>query len=69
MFLEGDKVLYFLKAIDMNDRWERGSLLEDEMQSNGLIADWVAVRRACERFDKRHRWLDDFDVVGSIVQG
>ena len=52
MFLEGDKVLFFLNTIDMNDRWELGSLLEDETQSNGLIVDWVAVRRACERFDK-----------------
>ena len=69
MFLEGDKVLYFLKAIDMNDRWELGSLLEDETQSNGLIADWVAVRRACDRFDKRRRWLDDSDMEGPIVQG
>ena len=25
------------------------------------------VRRACDRFDKRHRWLDDSDMAGSVV--
>ena len=38
--LEGDKVLYFLKAVD-----------------------WVAVRRTCDRFDKRRRCLDDYDMA------
>ena len=67
MFLEEDKVLYFLKAVDVKDRRELGCLLEDEAQPNGLITDWVEVRRACERFDKRCRWLDDSDMAGSIV--
>ena len=68
IFLQGDKVLYFLKAVDMKDRRELGSLLEDETQPNGLIMDWVEVRRVCDRFDKRCRWLDDSDMVRSIVQ-
>ena len=53
MFLEEDKVLYFLKAVDVKDRRELGTLLEDETQPNGLITDWVEVRRACDRFEKR----------------
>ena len=68
MFLEGDKVLYFLKAIDMNDRWELGSLLEDETQPNGLITNWVVVRKACDQFDNRRRWLDDSDMAGPVVR-
>ena len=40
--------------MDAKDRQELGSLLEDEAQPNGLITDWVAVRRACDRFDKFH---------------
>ena len=44
--LEGDKVLYFLKAVD-----------------------WVAVRRTCDRFNKRRRCLDDSDMAaGPVVQ-
>ena len=50
----------------MNDRRELGTLLEDETQPNGLITDWVEVRRACDWFDKRCQWLDDFDIEGSI---
>ena len=26
------------------------------------------VRRACDRFDKRRRWLDDSDMAGTVVQ-
>ena len=42
LLLEEDKTLYFLKAVDMNDRRELGALLDDEIQANGLVADWVA---------------------------
>ena len=38
-----DKTLYFLKVVDMKDRRELGTLLEDDTQVNGL----VAVKRAC----------------------
>ena len=51
----GDKVLYFLKAVDAKDRRELGSLLEDETQPNGLITDWVVVKRAYDQFDKCRR--------------
>ena len=54
--------------MDANDRRELGSLLEDEAQTNGLVTDWVVVRRACNRFDKRRRWLDDSDMAGPVVQ-
>ena len=53
--LDGDKVLLFLKAVDTKDRRELGSFLEDEMQQNGLVADWAAVKKACSRLDKRRR--------------
>ena len=37
--LEEDKTLYFLKYVDMKDRRELGTLLEDDAQANGLVAD------------------------------
>ena len=54
--------------MNAKDRRELGSLLEDEAQPNGLITDWVEVRRACDQFDKSCRWLDDSDMAGSIVR-
>ena len=50
--LDGDKVLSFLKAVDTKDWLELGSLLEDETQPNGLVADWATVKKACKRLDK-----------------
>ena len=50
--LEEDKTLYFLKPVDMKDRRELGTLLEDDTQENELVADWVAVKQACNKIDK-----------------
>jgi hypothetical protein len=60
--LDGDKVLLFLKAVDSKDRRELGSLLEDETQPNGLVADWAAVKKACSRLDKCQQWMEEADV-------
>ena len=68
VLLEEDKTLYFLKAMDMKDRRELGTLLEDDTQANGLVADWVAVKQACNKIDKRHQWLDDIDLVRPSVE-
>jgi hypothetical protein len=57
--LDGEKVLLFLKAVDVKDRRELGSLLEDEMQPNGPMADWAVVKKACNRLDKRRQWHED----------
>jgi hypothetical protein len=54
-------VLLFLKAVDAKDRRELGSLLEDETQPNGLVADLATVKKACNRLDKRRQWLEDAD--------
>ena len=43
--------------MDAKDRWELGNLLEDRTQLNGLIMDWVAVRIACDWFNKQRKWL------------
>ena len=67
VLLEEDKTLYFLKAVDMKDRRELGTLLEDDTQANGLVADWIAVKRACNRLDKRRQWVDDTDLTGSTT--
>ena len=68
VLLEEDKTLYFLKAVDIKDRRELGTLLEDDTQANGLVADWVAVKQACNKIDRRHRWLDDIDLVRPSVE-
>ena len=39
VLLEEDKTLYFLKVVDIKDRRELGTLLEDDTQANGLVAD------------------------------
>ena len=65
VLLEEDKTSYFLKAVDMKDRRELGTLLEDDTQANGLVADWIAVKRACNRLDKCRQWVDDTDLTGS----
>ena len=44
-----------------------GTLLEDDTQANGLVVDWIAVKRACNRLDKRGQWVDDTDLTGSTT--
>ena len=52
----------------MKDRRELGTLLEDDTQANGLVADWVAVKRACNRLDKHRQWVDDTDLAGPSAE-
>jgi hypothetical protein len=61
-FLDGDKVLLFLKAVDTKDQLELGSLLEDETQPNSIVSDWTTVKKACNRLDRRRQWLEETDV-------
>jgi hypothetical protein len=44
------------------------SLLEDKMQPNGLVADWAAVNRACNRLDKCREWLEEADAQATQPQ-
>jgi hypothetical protein len=60
--LDGDKVLLFLKAVDVKDRLELGNLLEDETQTNGLVSDWTLVKKTCNHLDKGCQWLEETDV-------
>ena len=41
------------------------TLLEDDTQANKLVTYWVAVKRACNRLDKRRQWVDDTNLAGS----
>ena len=68
VLLEEDKTLYFMKVVDMKDRRELGTLLEDDTQANGLVADWVAVKRACNRLDKCCQWVNDTDLARPRVE-
>ena len=42
-----------------------GTLLAQDTQANGLVTDWVTVKRACNRLNKRRQWVDDTDLAGS----
>ena len=68
VLLEEDKTLYFLKAVDMKDRRELGTLLEDDTEVNGLVTNWTAVKVACNKLNKRRQWLDDIDLVGLSIE-
>ena len=63
VLLEEDKTLYFLKAVDMKDRRELGTLLEDDTEVNGLVTNWTAVKVACKKLNKRRQWLDGIDLA------
>ena len=65
--LEEDKTLYFLKAVDMKDRRELGTLLEHDTEANGLVVEWTAVKRACNRLHKHCQRVDDTDLAGPSV--
>ena len=47
---------------------ELGTLLEDDTQANGLVADGVVVKRACNRLDKHRQWVDDTDLAGPSAE-
>ena len=68
VLLEEDKTLYFLKAVDMKDRRELGTLLEDDTEVNGLVTNWTAVKVACNKLNKRRQWLDGIDLVGLSIE-
>jgi hypothetical protein len=47
--------------VDVKYPCELGSLLEDQKQPNGLVADWATVKKACNRLDKRRQWFEETD--------
>ena len=46
----------------MKEHRELGGLLEDETQTNDLVADWATVKKACSRLDKHRQWLHEADM-------
>ena len=60
--LDGDRVFLFLKVVDMKERREFSSLLEDEKQSNDLVTDWAVVKRACNYLENCQEWLDEANI-------
>jgi hypothetical protein len=55
--LVADKVVLFLRAVDVRDQYELGTLLEDVTTDSGLTDDWETVKRGVMRFTKRRQWL------------
>jgi hypothetical protein len=50
--LVADKVVLFLRAVDVRDQYELGTLLEDFTTDSGLTDDWETVKRAVTRLTK-----------------
>jgi hypothetical protein len=55
--LVADKIVLFLRAVDVRDQYELGTLLEDVTTDSGLTDDWETVKRGVTRFTKRRQWL------------
>ena len=53
--LDTSKVLLFVKSVDVLDCEKVGLFLETD---EGLMVDWVVVKRVCGHFDKQHDWND-----------
>ena len=52
-----DKVIMFLRAVDVRDRKDLGVLLEDTTTESGLTDTWDNVREIVARYTKRGQWL------------
>ena len=55
--LAPDKVIMFLRAVDVRDRKDLGVLLEDTTTESGLTETWESVRDIVARYTKRGQWL------------
>jgi hypothetical protein len=52
-----DKVVLFLRAVDVRDQYELETLLKDVTIDSGLTDDWEIVKTGVTQFTKRHQWL------------
>ena len=52
-----DKVIMFLRAVDVRDRKDLRVLLEDTTTESGLTETWENVRDIVARYTKRGQWL------------
>ena len=55
--LAPDKVIMFLRAMDVQDRKDLGVLLEDTITESGLTDTWEKVRDIVARYTKWGQWL------------
>ena len=52
-----DKVIMFLRAVDIGDRKDLGVLLEDKTTESGLTETWENVWDIVAQYTKRGQWL------------
>ena len=52
-----DKVIMFLRAVDVRDRKDLGVRLEDTTTESGVTETWESVRDIVARYAKRGQWL------------
>ena len=57
--LAPDKVVMFLRSVDIRDRPGLGMLLEDATTESGLTNTWDVVKSSVARITKRKQWLSD----------
>ena len=65
-----DKVIMFLRALDVPDRKDLGVLLEDTTTESGFTEAWENVRDIVARYTKRGQWLanEEKRVVKVVVR-
>ena len=68
--LTPDKVIMFLRAVDVRDRKGLGVLLEDTTTESGLTETWENVWDIVARYTKRGQWLanEEKRVVKVVVR-
>ena len=59
--LEGDKVLFLIKVVELKDTCELGSHLKVEAQPNSLMTAWTIIKKAC-------KWIDESGLMGPILR-
>ena len=57
--LQAEKVIMFLRAMDMRDRKDLGVLMETTTTDSGLVETWTEVKKIVARYNKRKQWLGE----------
>jgi hypothetical protein len=64
MVLQAEKVIMFLRAMDMRDRKDLGVLMENTTTDSGLVETWTEVKEIVARYNKRKQWLGEDERKG-----
>ena len=62
--LQAEKVIMFLRAVDIRDRKDLGVLMENTTTDSGLVETWAEVKEIVTRYNKRRQWLGEDERKG-----